>query len=178
MFASGLDDAWEHEGFAVADEVADGGGVGEDFEGEDASFAIGSWDELLGDDAAEGFADHDSDLVALIGGEDVEDAIEGSGGVSGVEGAEDEVTGFGGGDGELNGFEVAHFTDHDDVGVFAKRASESGGEASGVGMDFALGDVALVGFDDVLDGVFEGDDVIFSGDVHLVDECGEGGGFS
>ena len=170
-----MNDAGEHEGFAVADEVTDGGGVGEDFEGEDASFAIGSRDELLGDDASEGFADHDADLVSLIGGEDVEDAVEGACGVTGVEGAEDEVTGFGGGDGELDGFEVAHFTDHDDVGVFAKGASESGCEASGMGVDFALGDVALVGFDDVFDGVFEGDDVIFSGAVYLVDESGERG---
>ena len=94
LFASGLDHAWEHERFSVPDEVADGCGVGEDFEGEDATCSIGSRDELLGDDAAEGFADHDADLVALIGGEDVEDAIEGSGGVTGVEGAEHEVPGF------------------------------------------------------------------------------------
>ena len=85
---------------------------------------------------------------------------------------------FRGGDGELDGFEVAHFTDHDDVGVFAECATECGGEAAGMGMDFALGDVAEAGFDDVFDRVLEGDDVVFSCDVHLVDEGGEGCGFT
>ncbi len=94
LFAAGLDDAWEHERFSIADEVSDGGGVGEDFEGEHASLSVGSRDQLLGDDATEGFADHDADLVALICGENVEHAVEGTGGVSGVECTEHEVPCF------------------------------------------------------------------------------------
>ncbi len=47
-----------------------------------------------------------------------------------------------------------------------------------MGVDFALGDVAEARFDDVFDRVLEGDDVILSRDVHLVDEGGEGCGFA
>ena len=74
--------------------------------------------ELLADDAAQGFAYHDADLVLLIDRKNVEQAVEGAGGVAGVQGAEDEVAGFRGGDGERDGLKVAHFADHDDVGIF------------------------------------------------------------
>ena len=175
---TGLHDAIEHEGFAFANAVGDGGVVDEDFEGHGAAVAVGAGDELLGDDAAEGFGDHDADLLALIDGEDVEDTVQGARGVAGMEGAENQVTSFGSGDGEGDGFEVAHFTDHDDVGVLTERATKSGGEGFGVGVDFALVDVAAFGFEDEFDGVFEGDDVVLALFIDFVDEGGEGGGLA
>jgi hypothetical protein len=54
------------------------------------------------------------------------------GGVAGVQGAEHQVTGFRGGDGERDGFEVAHFPDHDDIGVFAQGGAQGGGEGLSV----------------------------------------------
>ena len=127
-----------------------------------AAGAVDAGDELLGEDAAQGFGDHDADLVALVGGEDVEHAVEGARGVAGVEGAEHQVAGFRGGEGELDGFQVAHFTDHDDVGVFAQGAAQGFGEGFGVGVDLALVDVAAFGFEDVFDGVLEGEDVVLA----------------
>ena len=100
-FLAGLDDAGEHEGLAFADDVGDGGGVHQDFHGQHAAGAVLARDELLGDDAAQGFADHDADLLALIDGENVQHAVQGAGGVAGVQGAEHQVAGFRGGDGEL-----------------------------------------------------------------------------
>ena len=125
---AGLHDAGEHECFAVADGGGDGGGVDEEFESEDASVAGDVGDELLGDDATEGLRDHDSNLTALVDGEHVEDSVEGSGGVAGVQGGEDEVSGLRCGEGEGGGLDIAHFTDYDDVGVFPEGASQCFGE--------------------------------------------------
>lgn len=175
---AGLHHAGEHVGFSFADAVGHGGGINEELEREHASTAIGAWDELLRKHAAKRFGYHDADLVALVGGENVEHAIKGSRCIAGVECAKDKVPGFCSGEGELNGFKVAHFSDHDDIGVFTEGTAESLGEGIGVGVDFALIDVATCGFEDVFDGVFEGEDVIFAVLVDEVHECGEGGGFS
>lgn len=174
-FSAGLDDAGKHVGFSFADQISDCGVVGEDFQGEHASCAIGSGDELLGNDPAQRFGDHDADLVTLVCGEDVEDAIQSACGVSGGQGSENQVTRLGGGDGELDGLQVTHFTYHDNVGVFAESSSEGGGETFGVGPHLALGDVADGGGDEVLDGVLEGDDVVVALLVDCLDEGGEGG---
>lgn len=173
-----LHDAGDHEGFAVTDTGGDGGGVDEDFHGEGAAFAVGGGEKLLGDDSSEGFGDHDADLVALVEGEDVEDAVEGAGGVAGVEGPEDEVPGFGGGDGELDRFEVPHFSHDDDVGVFAEGGAEGAGEGLGMEADFAVSDVAALGGVHEFDGVFEGEDVVVAVFIDMVNHGGHGGGFS
>ena len=39
--------------------------------------------------------------------------------------AEDQVAGRRRGDGQFDGFQVAHFTDEDDVRVFAQRAAQA-----------------------------------------------------
>ena len=135
-------------------------------------------DKLLGDDAAQRFADHDADLVALIDREDVQHAVEGAGGIGGVERADDQVAGLRSGNGELDGLEVAHFADHDDIGVFTERAAQRRAEGVGVGVDLALGDVAALGLEDVLDGVLERDDVVVPGAVDLLDQRGQRGGLA
>ena len=52
------------------------------------------------------------------------DAIEGLGGVVGVEGAEDQAAGLGHGQGDLDGLEVAHLADHQHVGVLPEGGEE------------------------------------------------------
>jgi hypothetical protein len=73
---------------------------------------------------------------------------------------------------------VAHFADHDDVGVLAQDVLETFLEGKGVQADFALFDDGLVVFEDVFDGVFEGDDVLAAVGVDVFDHGGEGGGFA
>ena len=92
--------------------------------------------------------------------------------------AEHEMAGLGGGDGELDGLQVAHFPDHDDVGVFAERAAEGVAEGLGVRVDFALGDVAVARVDDVFDRVFERDDVVVALLVDVIDHRGQRRGFA
>ena len=94
------DDVVEFLGGAFADDGADGGIGDEDFVDGNAAFAIGLFHEELGDDAFEGGGEHGADLALLVGGEDVDDPVNGFAGVVGVEGAEDEQAGFGGGEGE------------------------------------------------------------------------------
>ena len=92
--------------------------------------------------------------------------------------AEHEVAGFRRGDRQRDGFEVAHFSHHDDVGIFAQCAAQGRAEGFGVGVDFALGHVAALRLDDVFDRIFERDDVVVPRLVHLVHEGRERGGFA
>ena len=96
----------------------------------------------------------------LVGGEKVRvhDALDGFWGVDGVEGGDDEVAGFGGGEGDLGGFAVAEFADDDDVGVLAHALTESFGEGFGVAANFTLFDEGGVVLEGEFDGVFQGDD--------------------
>ena len=68
---------------------------------------------------------------------------------------------------------VAHFTDHDDVGILAQHVFQRVVEGEGVQADFALFDDALVVFEDVFDGVLQGDDVFFEVGVDVLDHGGQ-----
>ena len=83
-----------------------------------------------------------ADLFLLIGGERVDDAVDRAGGAGGVQRAEHQVAGFGGGDGGGDRRQVAHFADEHDVGVLAQGAAEGFGEARHVHADLALHDDA------------------------------------
>ena len=71
-----------------------------------------------------------ADLLLLVGGEDVDDAVDRALGAGGVQRAEDDVARFGRGDGRLDRLQVAHFAHQDDVGVLPQRAANGLGEAS------------------------------------------------
>ena len=91
-----------------------------------------------------------------------------------MEGAKDQVAGERGADGDFGGFEVAHFPDHDDVGVATEDGTKAGGEGE---VDFgADGDLHDAG-EFVFDGVFDGDDAAVLG-IELGEEGVEGGGFA
>ena len=124
--------------------------------------------EALGDDEEEGGGDEEG------GDAHVEEAGDGGGAVVGVEGGEDEVTGEGGADADLGGFEVAGLADEDDVGVLAEEGTEGGGEGAA---DFVV-DLDLVdALEVVLDGVLGGHDVDVGG-VDGMDGGVEGGGLA
>ncbi len=149
----------------------------ENFRG-DGSAAVGSWNELLRADADEYGGELDANLLLLVRGKDVDDAVDRLRGVLCVERGEDEVSRFGGGDGGGDGFKVAHFADEDDVGVLPERTLEGLGEALGVDAHLPLVDDALFGDINVLDGIFDSDDVLPAGGVDHLKERGERGAFS
>ncbi|MFM1944769.1 MAG: hypothetical protein RI897_3751 [Verrucomicrobiota bacterium] len=177
-FFADLDHTIDLVGFAFADEVGDGGGEDQDFHCGDAAFFVDAFEEVLSDDAFEGFGESGADFILLVGWEDVDDTVDGFGGALGMECAEDEVTGTGGGEGEFDGFEVTHFADEDDIRVFAEGAAEGGGEGAGMDSDFAVVDEAAFAFVDEFDGVFDGEDMFAPVAVGVVHHGGEGGGFT
>ncbi len=87
--------------------------------------------------------------------------------------AKREVTRFGDRQRGLDRFQIAHFADEDDVGIFAQRVLERVREALGVRADFALVDDAALMAVDELDRIFDRDDVAAPLAIDLVDHRGE-----
>ena len=113
-----------------------------------ALFADGA-DEALGQDGHQGGGDEER-LHAHVN-----QAGDGAGGVIGVKGAQDQVAGEGGLDGDLGGLQVAHFPQHDDVGVLAEEGAQ--GVAEGHADGFVDGDLHDA-FDVIFHRVFDGEE--------------------
>ena len=131
----------------LADQVADGRCADHDLVRGHPPCAVLGLEQRLRDHRRS-----DSDSMARImflfrGREDVDDAVDGLRRGAGVQSAEDQVTGFGGGQRQPDGFQVAHFAHQDDVRVLAQRGAQRVGEAQRVRPDLALVDQALLAFD-------------------------------
>ena len=98
-------------------------------------------------------------LLALFGGQRIDDAVDGLGGAGGVQGAEHQMSGFGGGHRHGNGFGIAHFADQDDVRILAHGRAHALGEGRQVRAQFALDDLAGLAAVNEFDRVLEADDV-------------------
>jgi hypothetical protein len=92
-----------------------------------------------------------------------------------VQGAEHEVARLGGGDGRLDGLEVAHLADEDDVGILTQRGTDAFREGRQVLAHFTLGDQALLVRVRVLDRILDRDDVALLVLVDPVDHRGQRG---
>ena len=95
-----------------------------------------------------------------------------------MQGGEGEVTCFGDRQRCGDRLQVAHFTDQNDVGVFAQRVLQCVGERFGVAAYFALIDDAALVFVNEFDRIFDRDDMAFALAVDLVDHCGKGRRFT
>jgi len=93
----------------------------------------------------------------------------------GVQRAEHEVPGFGGGQREADRFQVAQLADQDRVRVLAQRRAQRVVEAQRVRADLALVDQALLGFVHELDRVFDRQHVAELVLVEVVDHRRERG---
>jgi hypothetical protein len=85
--------------------------------------------------------------------------------------AEHQVAGFGRGQRQADGLEVAHFADQDDVGIFAQRRAQRLAEAQRVAVHFALVDQAALAFVHELDRILDGQDVVRLVVVDVVDHA-------
>ena len=119
-----------------------------------------------------------ADGVLAFGREGGDDALEGFGAGAGVNGGEDEVSGFGGVQGESHRFRVAHFSDHDHIGIFTKRVDEGLFEAGGIPADFTLANVGVRWTKVVFDWAFNGEDMSRFLEVDLLNQRGQGRRFS
>ena len=90
----------------------------------------------------------------------VEEAGDAADRIVGVKGAENQVTGEGGTNGNFGRFIVAHFADHDDVRITAEETAEKVGEGvADLGLDRALVHPGQL----VLDRVFDGENAALLG---------------
>ena len=94
----------------MQDHAANGGGDDHDLEYRRAAAA-----DLRQEGLAHGTLQHvrqlDADLVLLLGGERVDDTVDGVGGALGVQRAEHQMARFGGCDGGGDGLQIAHLAD-------------------------------------------------------------------
>ena len=172
-FFAGLDDAWKHEGLSFADHISDSGGVHQNLNRQRATIAVRPRHELLRDDAAQRLADHDANLVALIGRKNIQQSVESSRGIAGVQGAEHKVTGLGRRDGEGDSLQIAHFTNHDDIRILTESASQGVGEGFCMRVNLTLSDMALARRHDVFDRILQSDDMVVARAVDLIHQRSE-----
>src|SRR5271154_1053607 len=124
--------------------------------------------EALGHDAVE----RGNEIVGFDA--HVDEAADDVGDVVGVDGGENQVAGERGLDGDLGGFLVADFADHDFVRIVTEDGTQSASEGEAFFLvDGNLGDAAEL----VFDGIFNGDDFVFVG-LDFVDGGVEGGGLA
>jgi hypothetical protein len=154
----------------LTDQVADCVVRDQDLERCDAPPAVGGRDEILRDDPLQGARELHPDLVLLLGGEDVDDAVDRLRRALGVQRREDEVPGLGRGQRGRNRLEVAHLADQDDVRVLTQGGPQRVREARRVGADFALVDDAAAVPVEELDRILDREDVLVPCPVDLVDQ--------
>src|SRR5439155_26545040 len=129
--------------------------------------------QALADDSAQDTGQDRADLLLLDGREELDQAVDGLGGVDRVHRREDEVARFGGLQRGLGGLGITELADQDHVRVLAQDAADRGEERVRVEPDLALvDDAALVGVQD-LDRVLDRDDVQPARAVDVVDDGGE-----
>ena len=95
-------------------------------------------------------------------------------GIVGVQSGENLVAGESRFDGDIGGFVVANFTDHDDVRILAEDGAESIGKAQ---TDFGFDGNLINSGELVFDGVFDCDDIIL-GVIQFTEDGLKGGGFA
>jgi hypothetical protein len=113
-------------------------------------------------------------LTLLVGREEVDDAVDGLGGVDRVQRRQDEVTGLGRLQGRLHRLDVAHLADEDHIRVLSEDAAQALVEGQRVDPDLTLGDDRLLVRVQDLDGVLQGDDVHPVAGVDVIDHGPDG----
>src|SRR6267378_1205395 len=170
---AGLDRRVHLRDLVLADEVADRGGADHDLVRGDPAGAVLGLAQRLGDDRANRLGDHRADHLLLRRRKHVDDAVDGFRRGARMQRAEHEVSGFGAGQREADGLEIAHFAHEDHVRVLAQGAAQGIGERQRVRSDLALVDQALFRLVHEFDRVLDGEDVALLVFVELVDHGGE-----
>src|SRR5438477_530479 len=178
QFFADLDHAGQLMRFAFAHEICDGGGEHEHFQRGDTSFLIDAFEKVLRHDASKRFGQGCANLVLLFGRENVDDTIDRLGSARRVQSAKNKVACAGGGDGQFDGFKVAHFAHQHDVRVFAQRAAKHRGKRLRVQAYLAMVYQATFALVDEFDRVFDGDDVIFAVLISVIEHRRQSGRFA
>ena len=182
VLGTGLNQGVELGGLAFANQVGAGRCVDHDLEGHHPAHGSGHRPgcpaQGLGEHCQETGAQLNANLGLLPGGEHIHHPVHGLRGGTGVESAEDQVACFGGCDGELDGFQVAKLTDEDHIGILPQGRPQGVGKAACVFVHLALMNqrpIILIG---EFDRIFDGENMFSAGVVDVVEQGGQGRGFS
>ena len=124
VFSAGLHGGGDLVDLAFPDEVTNRRGGDHDLDTRHASFAVPGGKELLGDNRLNGGCQLDPHLILLMRGEYIDDPVDRLRGILGVQGGEDEVTGFCGSQCRRDGLEVAKLTNQNDVGILPQGVAQ------------------------------------------------------
>ena len=113
-----------------------------------------------------------------VSGKKVDDTVEGLVGIVGMQGRQAQVAGFCVRDGVLHGFRIPYLANQDHVRGFAHGILEGVSIRQGVQTNFTLVDHGFLVFIDVLDGIFDGQDMPGFAGVSVVDHGSQGGRFA
>ena len=130
--------------------------------------------EGLGKDSDQTPRELYSDLRLLFRWEDIDHPVHGLGGGAGVQGSENEMSGFGGAHGQLDGLQIPHLTHQDHVRVFAQSCAQGVSKAAGVFIQLALVNKTFVAFVGELDWIFDGEDVLAAGVIDVIQQSRQG----
>ena len=125
FFLADLNHAGDLVRLAFANEVRDRRVDHQNFQRGNAARFVDPLEKVLRDDAFERFGERGANLVLLVGRENVDDAVDRFGRARSVQGAEDKVAGGRRGQRQFDRFQVAHFTDEQDIRIFAQRAAQA-----------------------------------------------------
>ena len=152
------DDVEQLVGLALPNEVPHRVVGHQDLEGGDHA-AADPRHQPLRDHRSQGAGQLDPDLLLPEGREDVDDSVDGLSGIVGVQRREHQVARLGQRQGELDGLEVSHLTDEEDVGVLPESGTQRPLERRAVEADLALVDGGEIVLVHVLDRVLDREDV-------------------
>lgn len=123
------------------------------------SRAVGTRQKLLIDDCLNRVRELRTDLRLLCRGKHIHHSVNRARDADRVERGKHQMSRFRGRDGNADRLKVAHFPDHDDVGILTQRRSEGRGIIFRIPADLPLmNDTALV-LVNIFDGVFKRDDM-------------------
>ena len=163
---------------AFHDEVGDQRRVDHHLHRRHTALGVLHWDQALRHHRLEIKRQVHQQLIALVLGEEIDDAIQRLVGVVRVQRRQAQMAGFGELDGVFHGLARADFTDQDHVRRLTQGVLERGFEALGIHADLTLGDEAVLVVVDILDRVLDGDDVAVAVLVAVADHGRERGGFA
>src|SRR3989344_214009 len=172
--ATGLNGRVHLRHLVLADQVTDGRSANHDFVGRHTT-AADLLQQSLRDNRLQRFGEHGTNHGLLFGREYVNHAVYGLGRRGGVQGAKHQVAGFRSGQGQADGFQIAHLADKDNVRVFPQRRAQGFGEAEGVAVHLTLVDQALLRFVNEFDWVFDRKNMVILVAVYIVEHRRQGG---
>ena len=161
----------------VADERADGRRTDHDLHGHGPSPAD-TWDQRLRNHGLQYEGEGHADLLLLVIGKHVDDAVDRFRTGVGVQLGKCQVTRLGDRQGRGDGFEVAHLADEYHIRVLPECILECAGERRRVGMHLALVDQAVLVPRQGFDRIFHRQDVVMPFPIDLVHDGRQRGGLA